>query len=299
MEYKITHSTTYDYSQPVSVCHNVVMLSPQTFGLVTCHSHRLIIRPTPSISSTRLDFFGNVVHAFSIEENHRQLSITATSRVSVSPATDVEGVTTSPWKVVADGVAQQAIGDWLDLAPFAYDSPRIRCGNRYLEYAAESFVKDRPILEAARELNHRIFTDFKYDKDATDVHTTTAEAFRMRKGVCQDFAHILIACLRSLALPARYVSGYLRTIPPVGRPRFIGADQSHAWVALYCGPELGWVDFDPTNDCICSADHIPVALGRDYSDVVPLKGVFLGGGEHRLSVSVDVAPQADSIPTDY
>ena len=153
-----------------------------------------------------------------------------------------------------------------------------------------SVADDQPILVALQSFCHQVYTDFSYDKEATAVDTLTEDAFNGRRGVCQDFAHIAVACLRSVGLPARYVSGYLRTVPPEGKERLVGADQSHAWVAVYCGPELGWVDFDPTNDCFCQTDHIPIAVGRDYSDVVPIKGVFLGGGEPTLTVSVDVEP---------
>lgn len=294
MNYKITHSTVYTYGEPVRVCHNFVMLTPREDRLVRCHSHRLVIRPTPQVSQRRRDYFGNSVHAFSIEENHRQLTVTASSRVTVLPIELPDPGTTAPWEKAVRAVTEQSIPDWLDVCQFQFDSPRIRRSREFVEFAEKSFTPGRPILEGALELTTRLHRHFKYDADATTVMTHPEESFRLARGVCQDFAHVQIACLRSLGLAARYVSGYLRTLPPPGKPRLVGADQSHAWVSLYCGADLGWVDLDPTNNCPCGTDHIAIAWGRDYSDVAPLKGVFLGGGEHHLNVSVDVAPLEES-----
>ena len=289
MKYKITHTTTYAYGEPVAVCHNQVLLTPRTDARTSCHSHRLVIRPTPVTSSRRVDFFGNHVHTFAIEESHRKLAITATSRVTVEPPPPVEPAASTAWERVVAAVAEQTCDDWLDAWPFRGDSPRMKRGRDFANYAASCFTEGRPIVEAVLALTAQIFRDFKYDKQATTVDTPTADAFRVRRGVCQDFAHVQIACLRSLGVPARYVSGYLRTTPPKGQPRLIGADQSHAWVAAYCGA-AGWLDVDPTNNKVVSVDHVPLAVGRDYHDVAPIRGVFLGGGTHKLKVSVDVAP---------
>jgi transglutaminase-like putative cysteine protease len=293
VNYKITHATDYQYSQPVRVSHNLVLLTPREDALVHCHSHRLVIHPVPQISAHRKDFFGNHVNTFSIEESHKELSITATSRVSVTPPHLPDPAATVPWEQVADGVARQEDPRWPEVVPLLYDSRRIRRSHELAEYAHGSFQKERPILEAALDLTARIHRDFRYAPKSTTVATTSQEAFRIRQGVCQDFAHVQVACLRSIGLPARYVSGYLRTIPPPGKPRLIGADQSHAWLSLY-GGSLDWIDLDPTNSALCSTDHIAVAWGRDYSDIIPLRGVFLGGGQHQLSVSVDVWPLEDS-----
>jgi transglutaminase-like putative cysteine protease len=290
VNYKITHSTSYSYSSPVSVCHNTLMLTPRDSRNVHCQSHRLMIRPTPVVSTRRKDLFGNYVHAISIEESHKQLVITATCKVSVQTSSLPELDASPPWETVARGVADQNDPNWLSVCPFVFDSPRIARSRVFAGYAGESFTEGRPIAVATADLAARIHHDFEYNKKATDVNTSTAAAFQLRQGVCQDFAHIFVCCLRSIGLPAKYVSGYLRTIPPAGKPRLVGADQSHAWGSVYCGPELDWIDFDPTNNCACGDDHIAVAWGRDYGDVVPIKGVFLGGGEHTLQVSVDVAP---------
>ncbi|OYW11667.1 MAG: hypothetical protein B7Z55_19015 [Planctomycetales bacterium 12-60-4] len=181
----------------------------------------------------------------------------------------------------------------LEALQFTFDSPSVTAPAAVGQYAAESFPAGRPILEGVRHLTTRIHEDFKFDPRATTVSTPVVEVFEHRRGVCQDFAHLEIAALRSLGIPARYVSGYLRTIPPPGRPRLVGTDASHAWLSVYCG-EAGWIDVDPTNDCIVSTDHITVAWGRDYSDVCPIKGVFVGGGTHQMTVSVDVQPLESS-----
>ncbi len=290
MKYKITHITKYIYESPVRVCQNLVLQTPRDDWRIRTLSHHVRFRPTPQIHNRRRDFFGNTVHAFSIEESHRQLTVTATSRVSVRPRPAFVPESTQDWQQVLADVQQQRDPNWLEASQFQFDSRRIRRADEFAQYAAKSFTANCPIAQALIHLTHRIRQDFTYDPGATLVNTSTEEAFQLRRGVCQDFAQIQIACLRSLSLPARYVSGYLRTVPPEGKPRLVGCDQSHAWVSVYCGAELGWLDVDPTNDCLCNLDHIPVAVGRDYQDVVPLRGVFLGGGQHTLTVSVDVAP---------
>lgn len=288
--YRISHTTTYTYDSPVRVCHNLVMLTPRSDWVVKPMGHRVHVKPHPQVIHRREDYFGNIVHAFSIEESHRQLIVTASGRVEVAydPLPPLEE---SPaWEQVRDAVHQQTDLRWLEACQFRFNSERVQTGAELANYARRSFPTGRPILAAALELTQRIHEDFAYDTTATTVHTPTYEAFVLRRGVCQDFAHIQIACLRSLGLSSRYVSGYLRTLPPAGQPRLIGADQSHAWVSIYCGQQLGWVDLDPTNNRLCNIDHIPVAWGRDYTDVVPIRGVFLGGGQHTISVAVDVTP---------
>ena len=290
MNYRITHTTNYTYASAVSVCHNVVMLTPRDGTRVKCQSHRLTVRPTPELSNRRRDFFGNNVHTFSIEENHRQLSITATSHVTVEPGNLPDAALSPAWEFISTDISVQADPAWPQVCPYMFDSPRVKRNEQLKAYAEPSFPADRPIIAAAVDLTSRIHQDFAYDTTATNVTSTTEEAFSLRKGVCQDFAHIMVGCFRSVGLPARYVSGYLRTNPPEGKPRLVGADESHAWVSVYAGREIGWLDVDPTNDCICGTDHVPIAWGRDYGDVVPIRGVFLGGGKHTMQVSVDVCP---------
>ena len=289
MHYRITHTTSYDYTMSVPVCRNMVLLTPRETPHQSLSAYRLTIRPKPAESNRRCDYFGNIVHSFSIEESHRRLSVSSFCRVKVNDRPDLKSAETPAWEQIVASMDDRTSDDWLEVCQYVFDSPAITSGAEFLEYARDSFLADRPILEAVLELTARIHSEFDYDTKATSVTTSTAEAFRMKRGVCQDFAHVQIACLRSLGIPARYVSGYLRTIPPEGKPRLVGADESHAWLAVWCGP-LGWVDFDPTNDQICETDHITLALGRDYTDVSPLRGTFLGGGTSTLKVSVDVAP---------
>lgn len=290
MNYRINHVTSYRYSIPVSVCHNVVTLIPRKSESILCHSHRLTVRPVPEICEQRTDVFGNMVRRFSLEENHSQLTITATSRVTVLERVFPEFANSPSCESIVASLADRTDPDWLSVVMFQFDSPRIQRSPEFAAYGETSLTPEKPVLLAVADLTHQIHTEFRYDKQATQVDTPTETAFEGKHGVCQDFAHVAVACLRSVGLPARYVSGYLRTIPPPGKERLVGADQSHAWVSVYCGTQLGWVDFDPTNDCLCKTDHVPIAVGRDYTDVVPIKGVFLGGGEPTLTVSVDVAP---------
>jgi transglutaminase-like putative cysteine protease len=289
MHYKIIHTTTYTYSEPVPVCHNLVLLTPRATASVSCRSHRLSIKPAPASSSRREDYYGNLVHGFSIEESHRKLTVSATSRVFLSLPVSPEPASTPPWEQLAAGVRDQSDDNWFAACEFTFDSPRVTRNPEFAAWARESLTAQRPVLDGVLDLTRRIHGDFRYDAQATSVATRTEDAFRQRHGVCQDFAHVQVACLRSLGIPARYVSGYLRTAPAPGKPRLVGADQSHAWVSVYCGA-AGWVDVDPTNNVRCGTDHIPVAWGRDYDDVTPIRGVFLGGGTHELQVSVDVTP---------
>lgn len=290
VDYTITHTTRYAYTSPVSVCQNVVTLTPRDDGPVHCWVHRLRIRPNPTNTHRRPDYFGNIHTIFSIDENHDELTISAISRVTVRLPENFKTRTQTDWQTVRQQLVQQTASEWHQTSCFLYDSPRIKRSPDYAEYARQSFANGDDVLSAAQDLAARIHKDFTYDTKATETHTPTEQAFSQRKGVCQDFAHIMIACLRSIGLPARYVSGYLRTIPPPGKPRLVGADQSHAWISVYCGSELGWVAIDPTNNCLSGWDHIPIAWGRDYSDVVPVRGAYLGGGESTIAVSVDVIP---------
>ncbi len=288
--YRISHTTTYTYDSPVRVCRNLVMLSPRSDWVARPLGHRVTVKPHPLVIHRREDYFGNTVHAFSIEESHRQLIITASGRIEVCYDPLPPADQSLAWEQVREAVHAQSDPRWLEACQFYFNSDRIKVSPAFVDYARPSFPAGRPILQAALELTHRVFSDFAYDTTATHVNTPTEEAFAHRHGVCQDFAHVQIACLRSLGLSARYVSGYLRTHPPVGQARLVGADQSHAWVSIYCGQQLGWVDIDPTNDKLCHVDHIPIAWGRDYNDVIPIRGVFLGGGQHAINVSVDVSP---------
>ena len=289
MKYRVTHTTTYVYTEPVPVSHNLVMITPRTTADQRCQEHRLEVRPAPHQIQRRVDVFGNIVHSFSIEENHQRLRIAAHSVVAVQPGPPAVDAQT-PWEQVRDALAAQSDAEWFHASPLRYDSPCILRSAAWRDYAAPEFCMGRPLQAAVLGLIGKIHREFHYDDGATDVDTPLQKVFELRRGVCQDFAHAAIACLRSLGLATRYVSGYIRTIPPPGKPRLVGVDASHAWVSVYLGSPGGWLDVDPTNNMVCGSDHIPVAWGRDYRDVVPVRGVFLGGGAHHLDVSVDVTP---------
>ena len=287
MKYRVTHNTTYQYDETVPVCQNLAHLTPRSDGGQSCSYHRLNVRPTPSLMNKRVDYFGNTVSLFSIVEAHKQLNITAISTVHVSRGEPSRLGDSSRWEEVRDELPNHTDKRGLSRYQFCFDSPHVRRGPEFADFAATSFSRGRPILEAVRDFTARIHNEFSYDPTATTVSTPVEEVFASRRGVCQDLAHFQIGCLRSLGLAARYVSGYLRTVP--AQPQLVGADASHAWLSVYCGA-AGWVDVDPTNDLFATSDHITVAWGRDYSDVCPINGMFIGGGQHSLRVAVDVAP---------
>jgi transglutaminase-like putative cysteine protease len=309
MRYAITHSTTYTYGENVSPCHNQVHLAPRRTSSQECEYHQMVVQPPPSDRDTRIDYFGNQVDYFTILEPHSRLTIDSTSRVAVTPRAMPDLSATAPWETIAQRLKQERTRPILDASQFTYASSRVPLlrddlnakrpvesdadqdtGNvipEFERYAQESFEPGVAIAEGALDLTRRIHADFTFDSKATTLSTPVEVAFARRHGVCQDFAHIQIACLRSLGLAARYVSGYLRTIPPKGQPPLVGADASHAWVSVFCG-DLGWVDYDPTNDVMPSDSHITLVWGRDYDDVCPIQGVFLGGGKHHMATSVEV-----------
>lgn len=293
MKYRVVHTTAYRYESSISVSHNRVILTPRNCHWVRCLWHRLTVHPAPTWSIKRHDVFGNLVHVFGIEEGHTELLVTAASQVEVLGQSLPSLHESPPWETLQFHPAGPLVKlneEMLEVAGFHFASPRIPLVPTFAEYARTSFLPQRPVLEAALELTRRIHQDFTYDPKSTNVNTPIEEAFALRRGVCQDFAQILIACLRSLGLAARYISGYLRTLPPPGKERLVGADQSHAWASLYAGPQIGWVDLDPTNNDWCDHNHVPIAWGRDYTDIVPFRGVFLGDGRNQLKVSVDVCP---------
>lgn len=287
--YEITHVTTYDYTEPVSLCQNVAHMSARWCGHQRAESPVLSITPEPAVIEERTDYFGNPVHYFTIQEPHRQLTVRSSHRIGVQPLPEPDPLASSPWESVRDRLPRDREPSWLDAYQYVFDSRHCAADPKYAGYAAPSFAPGRPVLDAALDLLHRMKDEFVYDPRATTMATPIAEVLVKRRGVCQDFAHLLIACFRSIGLAARYVSGYLSTLPPPGKARLVGVDATHAWVSLFCG-ELGWVDLDPTNDQIPGDRHILLAWGRDYDDVSPLKGVILGGGSHTVKVSVDVSP---------
>jgi transglutaminase-like putative cysteine protease len=287
MNYHITHRTLYEYAAPVSVSHHVARLEPLATAVQSRESFSLQIFPEPALRKTRTDYFGNQLCFFAIQEIHSKLEIITSSRVTVRAEKSAQNESTAPWESVAAMFRDPVSPEVVEPYQFFFDSPQIRASVELADYARESFAENTPLIVGARDLNRRIFKDFKFDTRATTVATPLEEVWEKRRGVCQDFAHLGIACLRSLGLPARYVSGYLRTRPPEGRPRLVGADASHAWFSIF-SPGTGWVDFDPTNNVQPAEEHITVAYGRDFGDVSPVAGILTGGGKHIVKVAVDV-----------
>ena len=287
MTYQILHRTLYEYAAPVTVSHHVARLEPRTTAAQEREQFSLKIFPEPTLRKSRPDYFDNRLCFFSIQEIHNRLEIIAHSRVSVETRKSAGVEPSTPWTEVAAMFRDPVSPEVVEPYQFIFDSPQARASFEFADYARESFPTGTPMLAGVRDLTGRIYKDFKYDPKATTVATPLDEVWKKRRGVCQDFAHMGIACLRSLGIPARYVSGYLRTRPPEGKPRLVGADASHAWFAIFC-PGVGWVDFDPTNNVQPSEEHITVAVGRDFSDVSPVAGVITGGGAHEVKVSVDV-----------
>ncbi|HVS35113.1 MAG TPA: transglutaminase family protein [Gemmataceae bacterium] len=288
MKYTVRHTTTYRYSKPVSLGHNIVHLAPRSTNRQKCFRSEIEVKPVPALIREETDYFGNRATYFAIEEPHDLLMVKALSSVEVAPTATPDPATTPAWESVCTILVDGRSPEGLEARQFVFDSPYVRASAELAGYAAPSFPPGRPLLAAALDLMRRIHADFRYDPRATTLTTPLPEVMSHKRGVCQDFAHLQIGCLRSLRLAARYVSGYLRTTPPPGRPRLIGADASHAWLSVWC-PGCGWLDLDPTNSQAPSEGHILVAWGRDYDDVSPIKGVNLGGGRHSMTVEVDVA----------
>lgn len=290
MIYDVRHVTTYGYSRQVPFARCVMRLLPRDGSGQSVQKSELLITPRPAERSDAPCFFGNRMTMVTITKPHRELKVEMRARLTVErPQPPHPGLTRSWEEVAALTLASDSLAP-NSPAHHLYPSRLVPEVDPVIAYARESFDRGRPVLEAACELMARIRRDFTYDPAATEVSTPLAEAFAQRHGVCQDFAHIMIAGLRGLSLPAAYVSGYIRTIPPPGQKRLEGADASHAWALLWCGPETGWIGLDPTNDLIVADDHIVTAIGRDYADVAPLDGVLIGPGSQKIGVAVDVIP---------
>jgi len=288
MNYRVVHITEYNYSGSVGLCHNEARLKPRNLPYQTCISSHITVSPEPLDFHERLDFFGNTISYFSIQQPHGKLTITATSEVAISPERDLfETGNNIPWEMVVQRLQDNRTPEILDALQYTLDSPMVESNTKLAEYAQQSLLPGVPLLQAVNNLMQRIFTDFTYDPEFSNIATPLTDVLEHRRGVCQDFAHLAIACLRSQGLAARYVSGYIETLPLPGKVKLVGADASHAWFSVFL-PDAGWVDFDPTNNQMPMDRHITVAWGRDFNDVTPLKGIAFGGGQHKLEVSVDV-----------
>lgn len=292
MKYEIVHRTEYRYDADVSANYSEVHLIPRTLDGQVCRAHALVIDPVPEDHRERTDFFGNPVAYFSIQKPHRQLSVTATSTVEVTGrGATLDLLSSEPWDAVRSRLQAGAGApdpEAITARQFILDSPLVARDELADAYARPSFPPGRPLVDAVMDLSSRIHRDFEYKPGATDIATKLPDVLEAREGVCQDFAHLAIGCVRAVGLPARYVSGYLETEPPPGEEKILGADASHAWFSVFV-PGVGWLDLDPTNDQVPNDQYVTAAWGRDYADVTPMKGVVFSSSKHpELHVAVDV-----------
>jgi len=287
MRYRVAHTTEFIYAARVGLCYNEARLLPRDLPQQRIETAELQIEPMPHDYYERFDYYGNRTVYFSIQQPHDQLCVTAHSEVDTSATIPEEAAGRLSWEMARERLRNVRSAEILDASQFVLDSPTVVVNDLILNYALPSFTPGRPLIEAVHDLMQRIFHEFNYDPEFSTIATPLKDVLEHRSGVCQDFAHLAIGCLRSMGLAARYVSGYIETEPPPGQERLVGADASHAWFSAYL-PEHGWLDFDPTNNQLPGDRHITVTWGRDFADVTPLKGVAFGSGEHELKVAVDV-----------
>jgi transglutaminase-like putative cysteine protease len=280
MLYQVSHSTRYTYESPVSHSLNEVRLTPRACQAQQVRTTAIHVQPEPAFMHQRQDYYGNSVASFELFEKHDHLEISGESIVEVLPA-QANSLSIS-WEDARESLESQTDWSSIEASEFSHNSPHVSVTPQLDEYARKTFASGRPLLEAVQELTHRIHTDFKYRPQSTSIGITLGEVMKHRRGVCQDFAHVMIGALRSQRLAARYVSGYVRPGPKVQ-----GAQASHAWAAIFF-PGTGWLGFDPTNDLMVSDSHVTLAWGRDYGDVTPVKGISLGGGGQSVRVEVYV-----------
>ena len=289
MIYEVSHRTIYRYSTPVAQSQHIVHISPRAIERQRVKGHALLIEPAPTIRTEREDVYGNRVVLFDIEQEHKELIIHARSTIGVTAPGAIDLAASMPWEAVVAAIADPKPGIDLEVARYACASKHTRSTAEIAAYARGFFPEGRPVLQGAWDLIASIYDDFTFDATATDISTPVTQVLHQRRGVCQDFSHLALACLRAMRLSARYVSGYILTSPPPGAPRLAGADASHAWISVW-SPGFGWIDFDPTNGLIPRDGHISIAYGRDYDDVSPISGILLGGNDHTVHVGVDVVP---------
>lgn len=296
VRYHIRHDTLYEYDQPVGESRQLLRLTLRELPWQHSESHHIEIHPQPSRQQHFIDGFGNPVQSLHFERDHEELFIRAESWVTLSTRPPVVLADSPPWEKVRALLAYRAgrkvPPEELEASGYLFESTHVRVKRDFADFAAADFAPGTPLLAAVDGLMRRIFKEFTFDPEATDVSTPVTEVFEKRRGVCQDFAHFMLSCLRSLGLATRYVSGYLLTKPPPGKPRLIGADATHAWVAVYC-PVHGWVDFDPTNALLPALEHVTIGWGRDFADISPLRGVLLGGGGHEPRIAVTMVPEGE------
>ncbi|WP_226499908.1 transglutaminase family protein [Pseudomonas sp. MWU16-30322] len=290
--YQIFHDTCYHYDSPVSLAQQLAHLWPRECTWQRCTEQQLLISPEPTTRRDELDVFGNPLTRLAFERPHDELQVNARLTVEVLARPLADFNLSPAWEQTRNALTYSSLplsAEMLEACRYRFQSPYVHLKRSFVEFSESCFPPGRPLLLGVQALMQKIFSDFTFDAEATQVATPLVEVLERRRGVCQDFAHLMLACVRSRGLAARYISGYLLTQPPPGQPRLIGADASHAWVSVFC-PVLGWVDFDPTNNVQPALEHITLAWGRDFSDVSPLRGVILGGGSHDPEVRVTVMP---------
>jgi transglutaminase-like putative cysteine protease len=285
--YAITHTTEYKYHGPVSLCHNIAKLLPRDTDTQVCKSCEIHITPKPDVLDEYEDFYGNKVVYFAIQQEHKSLTVTVKSEIAkqVAASPEFNWYGQASWEEIKQVIQEGT--EYMDARQYIAATPMTDFNTDIKSYAHQSFGADKTLLDAALDITGRIYKDFSFKPGFTTITTPADEVFKARKGVCQDFAHLAIACIKSLGLPARYVSGYVETVPPEGEEKLVGVDASHAWFSVFI-PGMGWMDFDPTNNIIPGSQHITIGWGRDYADICPLKGVILSSGPHQLHVSVDM-----------
>jgi transglutaminase-like putative cysteine protease len=296
-QYRVRHETRYEYAADVVHSHHLLHLVPRPAPYQECLEHEISITPENHRRVNGLDAFGNPLIRIELAQPHRELTVVSEMEIEVHARPAVSLETAEPWEKVRDAFSYRGAWpsrDQLDAARFRHESPHVRLKQSFTDYSEACFPRGRPILACAEALSAKLHADIKYAPGVTDVTTSPTEVLETRRGVCQDFAHFMISCLRSRGLPARYVSGYLRTnaTQADSAEKLVGDAASHAWVAVW-SPPYGWIEFDPTNGCFAGTDHIAVAWGRDFGDVSPLRGVILGGAHHKLSVTVLVESMAE------
>ncbi len=290
MKYRLIHKTEYRYEEAVNNYHSLLCLTPRSLPKQLCQDFTIKVFPEPSEIVERLDFYGNITHYFSLHTSHKTLTVLTSGIVECLTETTGSPLTLS--QVTCAEARERFLLDRslkISLLEYTLPSPLVRWDQEIRDYAQDCFQDDRPLYECVEALSRKIFTEFDFVSDFTTIHTPIKEVLAAKKGVCQDFSHLAIACLRSFGFAARYVSGYLETLPPKGKTKLQGSDASHAWISVFV-PDYGWCDFDPTNNVVPGERHITTAWGRDYSDVPPLKGIIFSYGKHTLKVEVDVIP---------
>lgn len=285
----VSHRTFYEYSSPVAQSQHLIHLTPRTTERQVIRHHSLIIEPAPATRYDGMDAFGNHMAILDIEVPHKEFVLHARTTVETIAPVAQDFRATTPWDRLDEALAPAGQSIPIDVVQYRCVSRLTTPSLGIADYAAQSFTRGRPVMDAAMDLTMRIYDEFTFDSTATDVSTPIHEVFRHKRGVCQDFAHFALACCRAMRVPARYVSGYILTRPAPGQPRLQGADASHAWISVW-SPQTGWIDLDPTNGIAVTDEHVTVACGRDYDDVSPISGLLLGGGDHEVNVGVDVVP---------